>query len=64
MSLTLDHSVFLSSLEKVESQLNGGTGTVRGITGKDTHFENDRLPLLSLDTLCSEYLRQVIIILA
>ena len=53
LSLTLDHSVFLSSPERRESQLShlsAGGGAVRGMMAKDTHFEDDGLPPLSLHT--------------
>ena len=66
LSLTLDHSVFLSSPERRESQLShlsAGGGAVRGMMAKDTHFEDDGLPPLSLHTHSSEHLGQAIIIL-
>lgn len=62
LSLTLDHTIFLSSLEERESQLSGEGGAVTGMMGKETHYEKDGLLPLSPYTPCSEDLGQVIII--
>lgn len=63
LSLTLDQNVFLSLPEERENQLSRGGGAVRGMMGKETHFENDGLPPLSPYIPYSEHLEQVTIIL-